>query len=587
MSQKISENIEEKINESIDLARISLKSGEIANAIELLAEARDLAKEYKKPLLLAKSYIQLASCHQKRMDYVKVMNYSTQALTIYKKELDVEGQATCLNSLGSVYNYLQDYKKRLECNLKCLELRQLTDDEDGIITTYNNIGDTYLVLGQYKNALVYFNYCLTYDLDDHMKAIVYYNMAETFHRMEDASSSSNHLEEALVCAKSSEYWDIIIAVYSLRSEIFLAEKEHFKAIKELKQAIKLADQKGTIEDLYPLYKILSEAYFSLEDYKRAYSCLNMSNELKKEVQRLNNTQDLKRIEFEFQTKSLNDEKQEMKEKNQQLMLAFNKIEDQRNEIEQKNVSILDSILYARRIQTSLLPSEEKLLDVLNSGFVFYKPKDIVSGDFYWVEQVGDINYFAVIDCTGHGVPGAFVSLIAFNMINKVVLENKISKPAEILKAIDELVTDLFSRSEEKVRDGMDIGLCAYNTKSGKIEFAGAYHSLLYISKDGELGELRGNRESIGYSIFEHKKAFVHHELTIEEGMQIYMTSDGFPDQFGGEKGKKLKWKGFKTMIDQISKKPIDCQRKELSSSFDEWRNGHQQIDDICVMGIKF
>src|SRR5690606_11958601 len=191
-----------------------------------------------------------------------------------------------------------------------------------------------------------------------------------------------------------------------------------KAIEILNDALKVAKEKRSIEDEIPIYKELSIAYAKLNDFNKAYELLNLHNQYKEQLLTDNNAQQLKKIEFNFQLKAITSETEETKRKNTQLTKAFNKIEQQRNEIEYKNVAITDSIHYAKRIQLAIIPSENKVKSLLNNSFVFYQPKDIVSGDFYWTEKIGSKTFFAVIDCTGHGVPGAFVSLIAFNLLNK-------------------------------------------------------------------------------------------------------------------------------------------------------------------------
>jgi len=232
-----------------------------------------------------------------------------------------------------------------------------------------------------------------------------------------------------------------------------------------------------------------------------------------------------------------------------------------------------------------LPEDERISQLLPNSFVFYEPKDIVSGDFYWVEEVGDEVLFSAIDCTGHGVPGAFVSLIAFNMLNKVVLERRITEPAAVLNELDKLMRNLFSKSSEKVRDGVDMGICAYNRKTEKLSFAGAYHSL-FICDGEEFREVKGNRESIGFSIFHDKKEFVNHEVDIKSGDILYLSTDGFPDQFGGEKGKKLKWKNFKKLLSDIQSTQIHDQKAEIMQFFHNWKRDLEQLDDVCVMGVQ-
>ncbi|MBL4594190.1 MAG: tetratricopeptide repeat protein [Flavobacteriales bacterium] len=508
-------------------------------------------------------------------------------MELFKGLNDIKGESVCLDILGGVYNFLGDYNKRLDCNLKCLALREKAKDLPAQLSTTNNIGDTYMELGDYKNALRYFKLCLNFpDLNAWIKAIVYSNIGEVYFHLKEYDSVPENLEKGLKYGEESNYWQIIIAAYLMQAKMLIIENKNKEALLPLGKAQEVAVEKGNKEEEYLLYRTYADVYGNLNQYEKAYFYLNKYHQLKEELLNDNSAQKLKKIEFEFQFKSIKNEAEETKEKNKLLTRAFNQIENQRNEIELKNLSITDSIKYAKRIQNSILPSSEKIESVLEQCFVFYHPKDIVSGDFYWIDRVGDEVIFSVIDCTGHGVPGAFVSLIACNALNKVILEKQITEPAKILTEIDQVIMNSFNNSETTVRDGMDMGVCTWNTKTNKLQFSGAYHSL-FIHNGDTLEEIKGNRESIGNSLYENKSEFVNHDIEIQPKMTIYLSSDGFPDQFGGEKGKKLKWRGFKNLLEQITLSPIHAQLPLLKSFFTKWQGDLEQLDDVCVIGVKF
>lgn len=554
-------------------------------AIAAAEKAKNISLQYFYTQELADCLKQLSHCYSYVSDYGKVMQSALDAMDLYKTCNDFKGEADCLNILGGVYNFLQDYNKRLECNLKCLELRKKANDERGQISSYNNIGDTYTVMGDYENALKYFKLCLTFELDIHMKAIVYYNIGEVHYFKKDYKIAQEYIQKGLEFGVSTDYWQIIIAAYQMQANIFILDKNYHEAIVVLEKAQQVAKLKKSKEDKYPLYELLAEVYSKLKDYPKAYDYLTKFNKLKNEVMSINNTQKLKKIEFEYQFRSITNEAEEIKKKNKQIVEAFNKIEIQRNEIESKNISITDSIHYAKRIQTAILPDEIKIKQLLPKSFVYYEPKDIVSGDFYWIEKVNDQVIFSVIDCTGHGVPGAFVSLIAYNMINKVVLEQQITKPSEILNRLDVLMRNMFVNSKDKIRDGVDMGICSLNTKTNELQFSGAFHSL-FICNNHQLTEVKGNRESIGFSILESKKEFINHQMVLDKDSTIYLSTDGFPDQFGGIKGKKLKWKGLKAKLLGLHQLSITSQKKELKIFFNTWKNDQEQLDDVCIMGVR-
>lgn len=257
---------------------------------------------------------------------------------------------------------------------------------------------------------------------------------------------------------------------------------------------------------------------------------------------------------------------------------------QKEELAQKNKDITDSITYAKRIQDAILPPEVPFQDT----FILFKPKDIVSGDFYWLLEKDDKEFIAAVDCTGHGVPGAFMSIIGHNMLNKIVKEYHIETPAEILQHLDEEVSKtLHQRGEEvTVRDGMDMSLISYDRQRKVLEYAGAYNPILLI-RDGELNETKGNRFAIGRSEAGHEKIFTNHEIRVKNGDSVYMFSDGYADQFGGEMGKKFKTAPFKELLLNLQEKSMEEQRSILDSTIEAWRGNIEQIDDILVIGRRF
>lgn len=258
---------------------------------------------------------------------------------------------------------------------------------------------------------------------------------------------------------------------------------------------------------------------------------------------------------------------------------------QKKIIEEKNNDITSSIRYAKRIQDALLPAKKYMDEHMEEYFVLFKQKDIVSGDFYWVNKKDDKLFFAAIDCTGHGVPGAFVSLVAHGNIQRAVIMFQERTPARILDILNEGVTDVLSRGGETqdIKDGMDISLCALDRKNMKLEFAGANHPMLLL-RNGALKELKGDKQPIGQHI--SRKNFTNHEMGLEKGDVIYLFSDGYADQFGGKDGKKFKRSRLKEILLEIHKQPMKDQKKFLDKAIEDWRGNLEQIDDILVMGIR-
>ncbi|OIQ25833.1 MAG: hypothetical protein BM555_06585 [Crocinitomix sp. MedPE-SWsnd] len=270
-----------------------------------------------------------------------------------------------------------------------------------------------------------------------------------------------------------------------------------------------------------------------------------------------------------------------KELEEEVAIATDEIRQQKDAIEVQHEEIRDSINYAKRIQTAILPPAKLVDQLLKDTFVYYKPKDVVAGDFYWMEEIEEGVLFAAADCTGHGVPGAMVSVICNGALNRAVREFKLTKPGDILDKTREIVIQEFEKSEEEVKDGMDIALCLLN--GNKLQYAGA-NNALWIMRDEELIEIKADKQPIGK--FDAEKSFTTHDVDLQKGDVIYLFSDGYADQFGGEKGKKLKASNFKKYLKTISHLSMREQSTELDKAFENWKGSLEQLDDVCVIGVR-
>ena len=259
------------------------------------------------------------------------------------------------------------------------------------------------------------------------------------------------------------------------------------------------------------------------------------------------------------------------------------IEEQHEVLEEQHREITDSINYAKRIQDAILPPLKLVRGYMPDSFILYEPKDIVAGDFYWMEGINNLIVFAAADCTGHGVPGAMVSVVCHNAMNRAVREFMLVEPDEILNKTRDIVVETFEKGDEDVRDGMDIALCTINTESKKLKFAGANNGLYFI-RNGELTQIKPDKQPIGK--YEDAKPFTKHTMDLEAGDVIYTFSDGYADQFGGPKGKKFMYKPFRELLLSIHQKPMDEQHQLLMSAFQDWRGKMEQIDDVCVIGVR-
>jgi len=259
------------------------------------------------------------------------------------------------------------------------------------------------------------------------------------------------------------------------------------------------------------------------------------------------------------------------------------IEEQKELVEEKQKDILDSITYAKRLQDAILPPVSFIKKFLPDSFLVYKPKDIVAGDFYWMERSDDNILIAAADCTGHGVPGALVSVVCSNALNRTVKEFHITEPGKILDKVRELVLETFEKSESNVQDGMDISLCCITTKTKEVQWSGAYNSLWYIQK-GEIKEVAADKQPIGKN--NRPEPFNTHKLNLQKGDTLYLFTDGYADQFGGPKGKKFKYKQMEELLLANASKPMDEQKDVLENTLEKWKGTLEQVDDILIIGIR-
>jgi serine phosphatase RsbU (regulator of sigma subunit)/HAMP domain-containing protein len=267
---------------------------------------------------------------------------------------------------------------------------------------------------------------------------------------------------------------------------------------------------------------------------------------------------------------------------------------QKEEIEMKNYElevlfkhVTDSIKYAKRIQEAILPPESLIQRVLPNSFVLYRPKDIVSGDFYWIDEKNGKTMFGAIDCTGHGVPGAFMSIVGYNILKQVIDSNTVTSPAFILDRLNEGVSETLHHGHEEsyAKDGMDVAFCTIDFSKLELEYAGAYNPL-YIVRAGELIHIKGDKFPVGLFLGEEKKKFANHKLQLQSKDCVYIFSDGYADQFGGPKGKKFMSSHFRNLLLGLANHPIDMQKQILSKTLQDWCGNLDQVDDILVIGLK-
>ncbi len=290
--------------------------------------------------------------------------------------------------------------------------------------------------------------------------------------------------------------------------------------------------------------------------------------------------------LESSQNDLKQKKKEIEKSHQMLKEQNEEITSQSELVNQQNVKISDSIQYAKKIQSAVLPHQAYIDEILPENFILFKPRDVVSGDFYWVKQISGFIVIAAADCTGHGVPGAILSMLGISFLNEIVQKREITEANQVLNELRKQIKQALRQTGKKgeADDGMDISLCVLETKTKKLQYAGA-NNPLYLIQNNELTEIKADRMPIGYYPNE-KQSFTNHEIQLKNGDIFYLFSDGYMDQFGGKKGFKYKSSNFQKILTENHNKPMIIQKELLEQELKNWMKGHEQTDDILVMGVR-
>jgi serine phosphatase RsbU (regulator of sigma subunit) len=535
---------------------------------------------------IADSHKILGYCYWRFTNFSSSLEHSLKALDYYQKSGDLQGEADTLNSLGAVYMYQKNHEERLTCNLNCLEIRKKLGKADDISGSMNNIGETYFEKGDIENAEKWLLECIRFPgASKDSLAWAKHNMGKVYIAKNDLKNAEACFLECLEISAAIQY-DVLITETCLRiCELYILLSETEKAKGAAEKALALAKKNGAKEEIKSAYLLLSSIY-EKEDVNNAFEFYKLFHQTQEEIFSESNSQRIRDITFQHEIENIKKEAEIERLKTVELKRAHDEITEQKSLLEQRNREIVDSIRYARLIQKAVLNDERKPL--LQNHFIFYRPKDIVSGDFYWIYQKESFLYLGVADCTGHGVPGGFLTMLGITFLNEIIGSPKLLSPADILNDLrKKFLNEL--RLENSNNDGMDMSLCrialSEKTTETEMQWAGANIPLWIIKHKQEktLIEIKPDKQPIGKSI--NQTPFTNHSLLLNKGDTVYLSSDGFADQFGGPKGKKLKRSGLKRLLLESSVQSSEKQAAFFENYFDEWKGQLEQVDDVCLMGI--
>lgn len=534
------------------------------------------------------------------------LSYYEKAYTIFQEIGFEGGMAICYTNIANILSEQGDYEKGLEMYFKGLEYDLEVNDPKGIIISKGNIGETYTEMGEYQKAEEFLADALK-RAEDHGDQWLLTNplrgLAGLYRAQGDIDKALGYAKQSLKVALSIKAKAEIIESYYIISEI---EKD--------------AGNYKTALHYWELYARLKD---SLLDESSNHIMLEMearfrAQEQMKEIELLKKEQEID--ELKDREAAMKHEEELREEKNKQVFLwsalgvfliilvlalvgfrairkANRKLADQNEtirkaqedlknafeQIEETNKDITDSIRYAKQIQEAIMPDESNIANVLPDAFVFFRPRDIVSGDFYWVHERENEVYFSVADCTGHGVPGAFVSMLCTNLFNQVVIDKGERDPGKILTEVNSRLIAALNKSDKRSSDGMDVTFCRLDKATRQLTVACAMNGAFIAGKE-EHYVVTDKTPIGGHTEMGH--SFSSEVVQLEQGDHVFLYSDGFQDQFGGEKGKKYKSGNFRKLLSRLKEKPTTQMSKVLEEELTAWKGELEQLDDICVLGLR-
>jgi serine phosphatase RsbU (regulator of sigma subunit) len=627
----------------ISLGAMNQRKNDLIKAMEYYEKAALLAKEINDPKTQIECNNNIGGVLKQQGNMAEAIRYYEEGLSIAEKNQLKDGTASSLYNLAGMYKNNGDIQKAKDYALRSLKLREEINNRFDISYSLNFIGLFYQEEKDYKTALEYFEKSLkireelgdkrsigmsyitlgdcSYGMNDLEKALEYYKKAKD---LNDQIGDKDGSARALLCI----------------SKAYLAKKDLAKAVENASKAFEISEkikyvllQRDAALQLYKVYKIKGEYTKSLEfhekyielkekinteESKKALISSEFRIAYEKKEQALKLEQEKKNIihQQEALRKQSDLDKQKaitygfmagfillialvfMVLRNLKQTKAANAIiSEQKKEVEGKNVlieskqkEIVDSINYALRIQEAILPARHIKENIFEDSFIFFKQKDIVSGDFYWYNIKDNKRIITAVDCTGHGVPGALMSMLGMTFLNEIVNHMGITTPAKILTELRDLVkvTLKQSGSEGESKDGMDMALICVDPDTLKLEFCGANNPLWILRTENGITtvvEIEPDKRPVGY--FRGLGIpFTNKEFQLQKGDRIYLFTDGYADQFGGPRGKKFKYKQLQQLLLSIVQKPMHEQNQIISERFELWKGSLEQVDDVCVIGVR-
>ena len=550
-------NVKKIDNDYFGLALLYLDINDDENAKQKLNKAIDYSKKSNDKPILARCYNVYGILLSKEKKLDSSLYYFNMGLDLALKLNDKMLQARILGNSVDSYFANKQYNQALKNGLQSAAINSELNNSNGLCYSYESIGSIYIEMHQLNEAKKYYNLAKDLALQSNLmsryatackKLALIYSIEKDYKNAYQYHMIFTRLNDSIFNIENTKELSNIKTNFEVKkNETELKAKQQkreviFKA-EQTKKELELATQKTLrnvfISGLFLFFGIIIYVIYNLRKSNQSHKIISEQKDM---------------------------------------------VESQKSLLEHKQKEIIESITYAKRIQDAILPPFEFVTTHLPNNFIFYKPKDIIAGDFYWAKKIGDLFFMAAADSTGHGVPGAMVSVVCSNALNRSVKEFNLTTTGKILDKTRELVLETFEKSSSDVKDGMDISLLCINLMTQDVFWSGANSSLLYI-QNNELKVIKADKQPIGKSEFEIP--FTTHQIDYKANTSYYLYTDGFADQFGGVKGKKFKYKQFAELIKKNNSFTMKQQGILLDNFFNDWKGNIEQVDDVCVIGINF
>ena len=511
------------------------------------------------------------------------------------------------STFGFVNIRISDFNQAEKSFEKSLKIRTELHDKPAIAASYNQLARASMLNKKYDKAEEYYIESIKIRKEnEYYSALLwsYIGIASLYMEIKEYDKTLDYFQKIEGLKTKHSLSDKRSTIMCLHGEGQIKNNlEKFEDAKiPLIKSLQIAEDIGVKPIQYQIHLDLYKSYRNLKNNEKALYHFEKYHEIKETVLNEENSNKLKQQQISFAVEKSEKEAEIERLKNVELKKANDEITKQKEEIEEIHKEISDSINYAQKIQETVLPTSKILSDNLGDFFVLFKPKDKVSGDFYWWANVGNTSVITAADCTGHGVPGAFMSMLGVSLLREIVIKEKIINPSDVLGKLRTQIIKALKQTGEAgtQKDGMDMAIISINHETNMVQFSGANNPLYIITERNLSGfqnltglvedstnlfyEIKPNKMPI--AIYEKNDAFTTHEIQLEKGDQVYMFSDGYADQFGGPKGKKFKYKPFKKLLLDNADKTMLEQKEILNTAFEDWKGDVEQIDDVVLIGIK-